>query len=123
MHDSLVRVLILVVGGLITVLGTGRFIGWYLSRFDDELEKSTGLKEGGRLIGLTERALIFAFIWTGVPTAIGLLITAKSILRFGDVTDAERRKHAEYVIIGTLMSFAIAVPLAFACRWLAFDVL
>src|SRR3989338_5520432 len=44
-----------------------------------------GLTGGGRVIGLLERGLIFAMILLGQPEGVGLLIAAKSILRFGAV--------------------------------------
>jgi hypothetical protein len=43
---------------------------------------------------------------------VGFLITAKSILRFGDVTDSRQRKRAEYIIIGTFMSFGWGLLIA-----------
>ncbi len=43
---------------------------------------------------------------------MGLLIAAKSILRFGAVRDD--RALSEYVIIGTLASFAWALLVAYA---------
>jgi hypothetical protein len=42
-------------------------------------------------------------------SAIGLLITAKSVFRFGDLSKAKNRKLTEYVLIGTLLSFGIAI--------------
>lgn len=71
-----------------------------------------GLPDGGKMIGLLERGLIFLLMTAGQFEAIGFLIAAKSILRFGTV--GEDRAVSEYVIIGTLASFgwAIAVTLA-----------
>jgi hypothetical protein len=46
------------------------------------------------------------------PAAIGFLIAAKSILRFDMAS--ESRAAGEYVIIGTLASFAWALVAAFA---------
>jgi len=43
------------------------------------------------------------------PNGIGFLIAAKSILRFGEIKDASQRKVAEYIIIGTFVSFAWAL--------------
>jgi hypothetical protein len=48
------------------------------------------------------------------PGAIGFLIAAKSILRFGELRD--HRKEAEYVIIGTMWSFACGLVVALATR-------
>ena len=66
-----------------------------------------GLPGGGRVIGQLERGLIFVMILLGQPEGVGLLIAAKSILRFGAVKDD--RAASEYVIIGTLASFAWAL--------------
>jgi hypothetical protein len=66
-----------------------------------------GLADGGRMIGLLERGLIFLLVLAGQTEAIGFLIAAKSILRFGTVGDD--RAVSEYVIIGTLASFGWAL--------------
>jgi hypothetical protein len=41
--------------------------------------------------------------------AIGFLIAAKSVFRFGDLKDSRNRKLTEYILIGTLLSFGIAI--------------
>jgi Protein of unknown function (DUF3307) len=64
-----------------------------------------GLESGGTWIGWLERALVMLLILIGQPAGVGFLITAKSILRFGDVRDSAQRKLTEYIIIGTFMSF------------------
>ena len=83
----------------------------------------TGLESGGTYIGWLERALVMLLILIGQPAGVGFLITAKSILRFGDVRDSSQRKLTEYIIIGTFMSFGwgllIAVLTQLAVRhWL-----
>ncbi len=77
-----------------------------------------GLKNGGRFIGQLERALIFLFVMAGQPSAIGFLIAAKSILRFGDIKGGAHRMEAEYIIIGTLMSFLLGLLIAYGARLL-----
>lgn len=82
-----------------------------------------GLEKGGTYIGWLERALVMLLILIGQPAGVGFLITAKSILRFGDVRDSSQRKLTEYIIIGTFMSFGwgllIAVLTQLALRqWL-----
>lgn len=64
-----------------------------------------GLDKGGLYIGWLERALVMLLILINQPAGVGFLITAKSILRFGDVKDSRSRKATEYIIIGTFMSF------------------
>lgn len=83
-----------------------------------------GLENGGAYIGFLERALVMLLILMDQPAGVGFLITAKSILRFGDVKDSSQRKLTEYIIIGTFMSFGwgllIAVLTQMGIRhWLA----
>lgn len=80
-----------------------------------------GTPGAGALIGRLERALILVLVLANVPSGIGFLIAAKSVLRFGEVTQPGNRSLAEYVLIGTLASFALGVPVAYATaelvRW------
>ncbi len=66
------------------------------------------LPNAGRLIGITERWLVVTFIIIGQFSAVGFLITAKSILRF---KEGDYQK-TEYVLIGTMLSFALAIASA-----------
>lgn len=109
-------VVIVGVGGFAaTVLGSGFLIAKCARRIVAENRlKLDGLLNGGKLIGQLERALIFLFIFIGQPTGIGFLVAAKSILRF---EEARKQQLAEYVLIGTLLSFSLAVALASATKW------
>ena len=60
----------------------------------------------GRVIGLLERALIYAFVLSGQFGAIGFTLAAKGFTRFKEL---ENRGFAEYVLIGTLLSSSIAM--------------
>ena len=40
---------------------------------------------------------------------VGFLIAAKSVFRFGDLSKAKDRKLTEYILIGTLLSFGLAI--------------
>jgi len=66
------------------------------------------LVSAGNFIGILERLFVFAFVISGKWEAIGFLLAAKSIFRFGDLKEAKDRKLTEYVLIGTLLSFGIA---------------
>jgi hypothetical protein len=68
---------------------------------------TTGLDKAGMWIGRCERVLVLTFIITNQYTALGFLMAAKSILRFGDAEDRAQKK-TEYILVGTLMSFASA---------------
>ena len=75
-----------------------------------------GHPKGGQMIGRLERLLIVLFVFANAPTAIGFLVTAKSILRFGEIKDRDAQKEAEYIIIGTLMSFGVALVVSYLAR-------
>ena len=67
------------------------------------------LEKAGRIIGMTERILIFIFILIQQWEAIGFLLAAKSVFRFGELNTARDRRLTEYVLIGTLISFFTAI--------------
>ncbi len=71
---------------------------------EEAVPLDAGIAEGGRVIGYLERGLILLFILVGYPAGIGFLVAAKSIFRFGELSDSSRRSQAEYIIIGTLLS-------------------
>jgi hypothetical protein len=67
------------------------------------------LEKAGRLIGMMERLMVLVFVFLGKWEGIGFLLTAKSVFRFGDIKDAKSMKLTEYVLIGTFLSFGIAI--------------
>ncbi|MFD0941439.1 DUF3307 domain-containing protein [Pedobacter boryungensis] len=75
---------------------------------------STSLQDAGKFIGILERLLIYLFVCTNHFEAVGFLLAAKSIFRFGDLKEAHDIKLTEYVLIGTLLSFGIALIVAMA---------
>lgn len=74
-----------------------------------EDRENDSLPQAGKFIGMLERFLVFGFILLQQWPAIGWLIAAKSILRFSDLSRAKDRKLTEYVLIGTLLSFSMAI--------------
>lgn len=82
------------------------FLKWNIS----ELTKNNeSLEDAGKYIGILERVLVFIFIIVGHWEAVGFLITAKSVFRFGDLKESKHRQLTEYILIGTLISFGIAI--------------
>ncbi len=82
------------------------FLKWNIS----ELTKNNqSLEDAGKYIGILERVLVFIFIIVNHWEAVGFLITAKSVFRFGDLKESKTRQLTEYVLIGTLISFGIAI--------------
>ncbi len=74
-------------------------------------EKKT-LKNAGTYIGMLERLFIFGFIVINYWEGVGFLLAAKSVFRFGDLSNTEDRNLTEYILIGTLLSFGIAILIA-----------
>jgi hypothetical protein len=68
------------------------------------------LLRAGRVIGSLERIISFSLILFGQFGAVGFIIAAKSILRFRDTDTAK----TEYVLIGSFLSFGIAILLGIA---------
>lgn len=81
--------------------------------------KDNSLENAGNYIGILERLFIFCFILTNHFEAIGFLLAAKSIFRFGDLKAAKDRKLTEYVLIGTLLSFGIALLVGLLVHYLS----
>jgi len=63
----------------------------------------------GKYIGMLERLFVFGFVVANIWSAVGFLLAAKSVFRFGDLTGGKDRKLTEYVLIGTLLSFGLAI--------------
>lgn len=73
------------------------------------LVNDESLHQAGKYIGILERLFIFTFVVMGKWEGIGFLLAAKSIFRFSDLKESKDRKLTEYILIGTLLSFAIAI--------------
>jgi hypothetical protein len=82
---------------------------WRRQAEEGGMRSSFSLNEAGKWIGIFERILVYTFVITNHFEGIGFLIAAKSILRFNDIKGSEACKEAEYVLIGTLMSFSISI--------------
>ncbi|RYJ38457.1 DUF3307 domain containing protein [Flavobacterium anhuiense] len=103
---------ILLTGFLLLTKPTSIFIKTIISIWAPESKNSNqdnSLIAAGNYIGILERLFVFGFILTGHFEAIGFLLAAKSIFRFGDLKEAKDRKLTEYVLIGTLISFGMAI--------------
>jgi hypothetical protein len=109
--------------GYIIVIGPVRFIIRFLVRkWEPDIENTNdGLKNAGMIIGILERTLVLTFVFISQFAAIGFLVAAKSILRLIDKPDAatsySSRKHTEYVLIGTFLSFGAALLTGLIINW------
>lgn len=113
--SQLPSLMVLLTGLILATRAGGFAVGLLMQPFAANLPAdmaAEGLPGAGRLIGLLERGLIFVLVLIGQPQGVGLLMAAKSILRYGALK--EDRGLSEYVIIGTLASFGWALVVSFA---------
>ena len=61
----------------------------------------------GRFIGTIERIIMLIFLSIGQYSAIGLVLTAKSIARYDRIS--KEKDFAEYYLLGTLISTVTAI--------------
>lgn len=77
------------------------------------------LLNAGKYIGILERSFVFVFILANRWEAVGFLLAAKSVFRFGDLKESKDRKLTEYILLGTLLSFGIAIVISKLTIYLA----
>ncbi|MFD2727317.1 DUF3307 domain-containing protein [Hyunsoonleella rubra] len=91
------------------------FLKWNISEL---VKNNRSLADAGKYIGILERILVFIFIISDHWEAVGFLITAKSVFRFGDLKESKSMQLTEYILIGTLISFGIAIITGIAYTYL-----
>lgn len=65
----------------------------------------------GRFIGTIERIIMLIFLAIGQYSAIGLVLTAKSIARYDRIS--KEKDFAEYYLLGTLISTVVVIVVSF----------
>jgi hypothetical protein len=99
-------ILAILSGWLFAGLLCGEGIGKYLDSLG--APDTSGIIDGGQVIGFLERSIIFILLLLNAPTGIGFLMTAKTLFRFGEISrSGTNRKQVEYILIGTLLSFFV----------------
>lgn len=98
---------LVVLGGLVfNGKGGTTIVRLVLERFPDVVPKDERGYAMGRTIGVLERSLIFILVLLGQWGALGLVLAAKSIARFKELSD---QHFADYYLIGTLSSILVAI--------------
>ena len=110
------KVLATLIAYIIVMKPTSILLGLFFKRWDIS---TGGLEDAGCWIGYIERFLILTFVVTNHFEAVGFLLAAKSVFRFGELKQANEIKVTEYVLIGTFASFMIAVLLGLAVTYLS----
>lgn len=82
----------------------GQLTGEWSSKIDDA---NDSLAHAGKWIGIAERIIVLILVLQNQYSAIGLLVTAKGIIRFSEKDRQEIK--TEYLVIGTLLSIGTAI--------------
>lgn len=76
--------------------------------------------QGGRLIGPLERIIVFILTLVGAYALLAAMLAAKGIVRFPEISrDGETGARAEYFLVGSLVSWVVALAAAFLVWWCA----
>lgn len=102
------KVLGIITGYYFVMWPAGFFIAKITENWQNQIN-TEGLTDAGKWIGISERILILTFVLINQFAGIGFLIAAKSILRFGEIKNKGQRKDAEYILLGTMISFILAI--------------
>lgn len=81
----------------------------FLDKWTPASPNTQSLPNAGQWIGYIERILILTFVLIGSMEGVGFLLAAKSVFRFGELNKAKEIRTTEYVLIGTIASFTIAI--------------
>lgn len=132
--------LVLMMGTVVFLLASANgVVRAVLDMAGTEIERSEQRLRGGRFIGAIERLLIYGLAVVGEPTAAALIVSAKSLLRFPELSEVARRSDeersgtngdgeqdgeagaekvlpvdsvTEYFLLGSLVSWFVALALA-----------
>ena len=99
------KYLLMVTGYLVCLKPANIFIREVFKATEIQVSSDNEMPNAGKVIGVLERILTLTFIIIAQYSAVGFLIAAKSILRYGN----NETLKTEYVLIGTMLSFGIAV--------------
>jgi len=106
------------VGSLVFLVESGNVIVRASLRGGVVAAAATNALRGGRLIGPLERILVFALTLTGAFTLLAAVLAAKGIVRFPEISrDDEGGDRAEYFLVGSLVSWVVALAAAFLVWW------
>ncbi len=95
-----------IIGGLF-LTGPGNLVVRYVLRLARQEPPATA-NRAGRWIGALERLVIYVLMLSGAAAAAGLVVAAKSILRFPEISGKPADIDPEYVLIGSLASWLLA---------------
>jgi hypothetical protein len=108
------HVYLIFLGFLLCTKPANIFIGEVLKVYHIQFSDTDSIQNAGKLIGNCERIISLALILNGQFEAVGFILAGKSILRYKETQTPK----SEYVLIGTLLSFGIAIIIGIAIPYL-----
>lgn len=94
-------------GSIFVTLPAAILIAQLTKQWREKINDADTLADAGKWIGIIERIIILLLVLKNEYASIGLLIAAKSIIRFNEKDRPEVK--TEYLVIGTLISFVLAM--------------
>ena len=114
------NILIFITAYVFVSFPAGILIGQLTKKWREQIADAPALGNAGKWIGIIERIVILTLVFNHQYEAIGLLIAAKSLLRFSEANRPEIK--TEYLLIGTLISITLAILTGLiALKLLSFD--
>ncbi len=98
--------LLILAGAILLTVPANWLVRWILKVVRAEFPKESN--GAGRWIGILERLLIYVLVIAGQAAAAGIVVAAKSILRYPEISAKPQRIAPEYVLIGSLASWLLA---------------
>lgn len=99
--------IVLLTAFIFVTLPAGILINQLTRKWREQVTDAASLGNAGKWIGIIERVIILALVLNNQYETMGLLIAAKSLLRFSETNRPEIK--TEYLLIGTLISVSIAI--------------
>ena len=112
------KMFLILITTLLIISVTPIVIKMFFQRWENDMnfDSKESLKNAGLYIGIIERIFIVVFININFYEGIGYLLAAKSIFRFGDLTNSKDKKLTEYILLGTLLSFILAIGIGLSLK-------
>jgi hypothetical protein len=99
--------LIIITAYVFVTMPAAILIGQLTQKWREQITDAVTLGNAGKWIGIIERIIILTLVFHHQYEAIGLLIAAKSLLRFNETNRPEIK--TEYLLIGTLISISLSI--------------
>lgn len=97
--------LLIITGYILCAKPSNIFIKEVFKTYGININTGDETLNAGRLIGILERIIALTLVLCNQFEAVGFIIAAKSIIRYKEADTSK----TEYVLIGTLLSFGIAI--------------